>query len=99
MVKNGQHLVRTGRTLDYYRDIQDVCQQHLGSYRNAKEKKAEEMAQILGWAVRLMRYYKGVGVPRSRQPSTQTPASSVPSAVAAKETPQQGQETTSIAAS
>ena len=92
MVKNGQHLVRTGRTLDYYRDIQDVCQQYLGPYRNAKEKKAEEMAQILGWAVRLMRYYRGVGGPPSHQPSAQIPASSVPSAVSAKEIPQQGRQ-------
>jgi hypothetical protein len=92
MVKNGQHLARTGRTLDYYRDIQDVCQQHLGPYRNAKEKKAEEMAQILGWAVRLMRYYKRVGVSPSQQPSTQILASSVPSAVSAKNTPQQGRQ-------
>ncbi len=71
--KDSRYLVRTGRTLDYYRDIQDVCQQHLEAYRNAKDGKAQEMAEILGWAVRLMRYYKGSGVPLSAQPSSQSP--------------------------
>lgn len=65
MVKDGRYLVRSGRTLDYYRDIRDVCQQHLNSYRDAKGAKAKEMAEILGWAVRLMRYYKEVGVPQA----------------------------------
>lgn len=71
MVKDGRYLVRSGRTLDYYRDIRDVCQQHLNTYRNAKGVKAKEMAEVLGWAVRLMRYYKEVGVPQDSAPPSQ----------------------------
>lgn len=78
MVRDGRHLVRTGRTLDYYRDIQEVCQRHLGSYRTAKAVQAHEMAQILGWAIRLMRYYKGAGVPSSARPLPLPTAPSAP---------------------
>lgn len=86
MVKDGRHLVRTGRTLDYYRDLQDVCQQSLGAYRNAKDSKAQEMAEILGWAVRLMRYYKGAGVAPSEQLSSKAPEPSASSASTPKGT-------------
>lgn len=54
MVTNGRYLVRSGRTLDYYREIRRVCEKHLRSYQD----KPDEMAQILGWAIRLMRYYQ-----------------------------------------
>jgi len=54
MVTKGGYLVRSGRTLDYYREIRRVCEMHLRSYQN----EPDEMAQILGWAVRLMRYYQ-----------------------------------------
>ena len=56
LVQRGQFLVRSGRTLGYYRTLQQVCQQHLAAYRS----DAKTMAQILGWAVRLMRYYMAV---------------------------------------
>ena len=54
MVTDGQQLVRSGRTLDYYREIRRVCDKYLRPYRD----RSGEMAQILGWAVRLMRYYQ-----------------------------------------
>jgi hypothetical protein len=54
LVTEGGYLVRSGRTLDYYREIRRVCDKYLRPYRD----KPEEMAQILGWAVRLMRYYQ-----------------------------------------
>ena len=54
VVNEGRAVVRSGRTLDYYRQIQEVCHQHLGPYRG----DPEAMAQILGWAVRLMRYHR-----------------------------------------
>jgi hypothetical protein len=57
-VKDGRYVVRTNRTLDYYRDIRDVCYKHLSGYRNATGEKARELAVILGWAVRLLRYYR-----------------------------------------
>jgi len=52
-IKHGRSLARTRRTLDYYRDIQEVCLKHLSSDRADPTK----MALILGWATRLMRYY------------------------------------------
>jgi hypothetical protein len=45
-------VIRSGRTQDYYRAIQDACRLHLASL----EPKAQ--VQALGWAVRLMRYYR-----------------------------------------
>jgi hypothetical protein len=74
MVQNGQHLVRSGRTLDYYRNIQDVCRQHLGAYRNAKGEQANELAEIMGWAVRLMRYHQGAGLSQAARPTSQAPS-------------------------
>lgn len=76
LVKDGRHLVRSGRTLDYYRDIRDVCHQHLAAYRNAQGPRAKELAQILGWTVRLMRYHKvasgrGEAVPPRRPEPSQ----------------------------
>jgi len=53
LVSEGGYLVRSGRTLDYYREIRRVCEKYLKPYQD----KPDEMAQILGWAVRLMRYY------------------------------------------
>jgi cold shock CspA family protein len=54
VVDEGRAVVRSGRTLDYYRQILDTCERHLAPYRD----DPETMAQILGWAVRLMRYYR-----------------------------------------
>lgn len=45
-----EKLARSRQTPEYYRQIRDACQ----SLRQID--KVEEMAQILGWAVRLMRY-------------------------------------------
>jgi hypothetical protein len=54
MVKEGGYLVRSGRTLDYYREIRRVCDKYLRGYQD----KPDQMAYILGWAIRLMRYYQ-----------------------------------------
>jgi len=53
VIAEGQAVVRSGRTLDYYRAIRDVCRQHFMPY----EDDPQAMAWILGWAARLMRYY------------------------------------------
>jgi hypothetical protein len=45
-------VIRSGRTQDYYRAIQDACRLHLAHL------EPEEQVQTLGWAVRLMRYYR-----------------------------------------
>jgi len=51
--KDGRAVVRSGRTLEYYRAIRDACRRHLTPYQD----NPKAMAEILGWAVRLMRYY------------------------------------------
>jgi len=53
VIAEGRAVVRSGRTLDYYRAIRDVCRQYLTPYKD----DPRAMAQILGWAARLMRYY------------------------------------------
>ena len=58
MLREGQYVVRTGKTLGYYRDIQDVFDEHLNSYRKDTGARGQELAETLGWIVRLMRYYK-----------------------------------------
>ena len=68
MVTDGGYLVRSGRTLDYYREIYRVCDKYLRDYRD----KPDEMAEILGWAIRLMRYYAaepGLTPPQPPEPS------------------------------
>lgn len=72
LVHHGRFLVRSSRTLDYYKATLEVCQRHLGAYRS----DAATMQQVLGWAVRLMRFYMAQQVrdapavtPPRRQPS------------------------------
>jgi hypothetical protein len=57
MVRDGRYLVRSGRTLDYYRSLSDVCARHLREFRKTTPESAWELVGILGWAARLMRYY------------------------------------------
>jgi hypothetical protein len=45
-------VIRSGRTQDYYRAIQDACRLHLANLEPGAQ------VQTLGWAVRLMRYYR-----------------------------------------
>ena len=100
MVQSGQHLVRSGRTLDYYHNIQDVCRQCLGAYRQAQGEQAKELAEIMGWAVRLMRYHRAMGtLPTERlAPTPTTPA--VPRPRTGKEVaPQQDVKPTQVPSS
>jgi CspA family cold shock protein len=54
VVREGRAVVRSGRTLDYYRQILEVCRERLMPYLD----DPEEMAYILGWTARLMRFYR-----------------------------------------
>lgn len=54
IVTNGKAVIRSRQTLDYYRDLQSACQRHL------RGMAYEELALTLGWALRLLRYYKAV---------------------------------------
>ncbi len=53
IIAEGRAVVRSGRTLDYYRAIRDACHRYLQPYQDNPQK----MTWILGWAARLMRYY------------------------------------------
>ena len=53
LVSNGRQIGHSGRTSNYYRSIDKVCSQYLHEQANP-----HTMLQILGWAARLMRYYK-----------------------------------------
>ncbi len=54
LVTNGKQIGHSGRTTDYYRSIERACNQYLQN----EQKNAQKMLKILGWAMRLMRYYK-----------------------------------------
>ncbi len=54
LVTHGRQIGHSGRTTDYYRSIERACNEYL---RN-EQKNAQTMLKILGWAMRLMRYYK-----------------------------------------
>jgi hypothetical protein len=45
--------IRSGKTQEYYQDIQESCQKHLSSI-----SEPDELMLILGWCMRLMRYYR-----------------------------------------
>ena len=84
VVAEGRAVVRSGRTLDYYRAIRDACRQHLTPY----EDDPEAMAQILGWAARLMRYYAVEGKlgQEARPPRSARRQASRPAAVGNRQT-------------
>jgi len=54
VVNNGQAVIRSRQTLDYYRSLQQICLRHL------RGMEYQEMAMTLGWALRLLRYYRAV---------------------------------------
>ena len=62
--RNGRVVIRSGQTLGYYRDLLAACERHL------RGMDAVKMAQTLGWAIRLLRYYRAV--PSAPRPSSTT---------------------------
>jgi len=54
LVKNGKQIGHSGKTPEYYRSIDQYCDQYLRDYQD----NPQVMLQILGWTSRLMRYYK-----------------------------------------
>ncbi len=65
VIVDGRAVVRSGRTLAYYRDIRDVCRRYLAGYSD----EPQLMAEILGWAARLMRFYAVAHSPRATRPA------------------------------
>jgi hypothetical protein len=54
LVSNGRQIGHSGKTLDYYRSIENACDRFLSNY----EADGLAMLQVLGWTSRLMSYYK-----------------------------------------
>jgi len=54
LVRNGKQIGHSGKTPEYYRSIDQFCDQYLRDYQD----NPQAMLQILGWTSRLMRYYK-----------------------------------------
>jgi hypothetical protein len=54
LADNGKQIGHSGKTLDYYRSIEDSCDRFLSDY----QADGLAMLQMLGWTSRLMRYYK-----------------------------------------
>lgn len=54
LVTNGRQIGHSGRTPGYYRSIERACNQYLQN----QQANPQTMLKILGWAMRLMRYYK-----------------------------------------
>ena len=57
LVSNGRQIGHSSKTTDYYRSIDRACSDYLKGFQG----DAISLLQILGWASRLMRYYKEAG--------------------------------------
>lgn len=57
LVGNGRQIGHSGKTTDYYRSIDKACSDCLKGFQG----DASTLLKILGWASRLMRYYKEAG--------------------------------------
>jgi len=69
LVRHGNAIGHSKRTLDYYQSLDAVCSQYLSSYQD----DAERMLYILSWAARLVQYYdKGVPTGEIEQPTVQS---------------------------
>lgn len=67
IIDNGFVVVRSNKTLDYYRNILNACNTHLKDYN-----KYKDMADVLGWAIRLMRYYRASGYSANAEKTIET---------------------------
>ncbi|MDJ1172357.1 hypothetical protein PMG71_23285 [Roseofilum sp. BLCC_M154] len=52
--RHGNTIARSGKTQQYFKSIAQTCQKHLKDYQD----DIAVMLNILGWAARLMQYYK-----------------------------------------
>lgn len=57
LAKNGRQIGHSQKTSDYYQNIDNACRKYLKAY----QEDATIMLHILGWASRLVRYYKNCG--------------------------------------
>ena len=54
LVRGGNRIGHSKRTVDYYRGLNDACTQHL----TLLQDQPQVMLEVLGWAGRLIAYYK-----------------------------------------
>ncbi|PZV22058.1 MAG: hypothetical protein DCF21_01065 [Leptolyngbya sp.] len=57
LTRNGDRIGHSKKTHGYLESITAICQKYLENYKD----DADTMLQILGWAARLMQYYKVAG--------------------------------------
>ena len=66
LVRNGNGIGHSKRTIDYYQSLDTTCNQYLESYQD----DAPKMLVVLSWAARLVQYYdKGVPTGEIEKPS------------------------------
>lgn len=53
---NGQVVLRSGRTMRYYRDLLAISRRHLGGMQG----RYEELVATYAWSLRLLRYFRAV---------------------------------------
>ncbi|NOK59509.1 MAG: hypothetical protein GFH27_549285n33 [Chloroflexi bacterium AL-W] len=54
--QHGKAVIRSHQTLRYYQEMHEAFKHHLSQFQDNPEK----MAETLGWAIRLLRYYRAV---------------------------------------
>ncbi|MFE4108373.1 hypothetical protein [Almyronema epifaneia] len=63
LVRRGDQIGHSKKTIDYYKSLEAVCDSHLKDY----QAEAPQMLMILGWAARLVQYYKSTPIGELQQ--------------------------------
>lgn len=79
IVNDGRAVIRSNQTIGYYRDLLSASERHL------RHMTPQQMAETLGWAIRLLRYYRAV--PDAERPRAASPAGRGSSTPPARATP------------
>jgi hypothetical protein len=88
---NGSAVIRSGRTLGYYRDLLAICRRHLKPIQD----DYAQMLATFAWSLRLLRYYRAVPQELQDRPETSPAAAKMARAEpAAAPIPEVGQEFT-----
>ena len=89
LARNGNRIGHSQRTQGYLESIAQTCQQYLENYKN----DVSVMLQVLGWAARLMQYYKEAGpIGEIPQPEIQSEREAEIQAASAAQSFQVGQK-------
>lgn len=89
LVKHGEQISHSKQTPRYYKNIENACSKYLKAYQD----DAQLMLHILGWASRLMRYYKNAGpIEEITAPVVESARQAEIAEVVANQTFQEGQK-------